>query len=489
MDAPPEPLAPLGDRSDNRLLNVFCALAALVVVVPLVLWLAFRSTPALYQPPTASQPTATPITSLPQPSVFTPNGTAPTSIDCRDAVSFPCYNPEQIQGAFHLNGLYKQGYDGRGQTIVLLGVGHTTTLTQDLHAFDQAWGLPDPPSFQILQPLGPPVPYTCVSGQDDLEAENTLDVEWAHALAPGANIVLVIWSNGSRSDPAAFDCGFRDIEGAVTYALDHQLGQIISISYGGSELDYSFPLRQHQVAQPGSYAHAHEIFRRAAAEHVTVLAAAGDTGAVNIRSYLQAGPQQVQDVSWPASDPYVLAVGGTSIQITDANGTVNGEQTWNDQGIGATGGGLSAVFDEPDYQRGVTNQQMLYGKRGLPDVAFPAALSYALYLSSTSGLGRRNPAWRHWTVTGGTSASAPCWAGLIALANQMNGAPLGLVQPALYALGGQGMHDITEGNNTFAGVQGYHAQTGYDLVTGWGTPIADQLLPALIKQAKSSGGA
>ncbi len=479
-----EAFAPVPERADNKLFMLLCGLAAVVVMVPLLLWLGFRAPPATQNPPTTSLPTATPTTALPQPSIFTPSGTAPTSRDCRDMVSFPCYNPEQIQGAYHLNALYKQGYDGRGQTIVILGVGHTTTLKQDLHAFDQAWGLPDPPSFQILQPQGAPVPYTCSSGEDDLEAENTLDVEWSHAMAPGANIVLVIWSNGARGNPPAFNCGFRNIEGAVAYALDHQLGKILSISYGGSELDYSFQLRKKQAAQPESYAQAHEIFQRAAAEHVTVLAAAGDTGPVNIRSFLQAGPQ-IQDVSWPASDPYVLAVGGTSIQITDANGTVESEQTWNDQSIGATGGGISAVFAEPEYQHVITNQQMLFGKRGLPDVAFPAALSFALYLSSTTGLGPKNPQWRHWTVTGGTSASAPCWAGMIALANQMAGSPLGFIQPALYALRGQGFNDVTQGNNTFAGVKGYSAQVGYDLVTGWGTPIADQLLPALIKQAGS----
>jgi subtilase family serine protease len=261
-------------------------------------------------------------------------------------------------------------------------------------------------------------------------------------MAPGANITLLIWTNGLRSLPSYLNCQFRDIEGAASYALDQKLGQIITISYGGSELDYTYTLSTHPAAQPVSYAHAHEIFQRAASQHVTILAASGDTGPINDFRFLGSG-RGIQDVSWPASDPYVLAVGGTSIQISDANGTVDSEQAWNDQYIGASGGGLSAVFTEPDYQREVTDQKLLHGRRGVPDVAFPAALSFALYLSAASGLGPKNPAWQHWTVTGGTSASAPCWAGIIALVDQMAGAPLGFIQPALYHLRGQGMHDIT----------------------------------------------
>jgi hypothetical protein len=470
------------NRTEQRLRAMLGVLALVVLLVPLVL-LALRPQPAaVTQPISNTQPGPSPTDAPVQAPVFTPSSATPTSTDCRDNVSFPCYSPEQMHGAFHLNALYKQGYDGRGQTIVIIGAGHTTTLKQDLHQFDLGFGLPDPPSFQILQPQGAPVPYACPAGFDELEAENTLDVEWSHAMAPGANIVLLIWTNGLRGRPAVQNCSFVDLEGAVAYALDHQLGQVISMSYGIGEVNDLLPVSQRQPLQPSDYAGAHEIFQRAAAQHVTVLSASGDTGAINNGTFLRSG-KGIADVSWPASDPGVLAVGGTSIQISDANGTVDSEQVWNDQNIGATGGGLSLAFAEPDYQKLVPDQHLLQGRRGVPDVAFPAALSYALYLSSTEGLGTKNPQWRHWTVTGGTSASAPCWAGIIALANQMAGKPLGLIQPALYHLHGQGMRDITQGNNSFFGVPGYSAQPGYDLATGWGTPLADQLLPALVKQA------
>src|SRR5262249_54508598 len=153
------------------------------------------------------------------------------------------------------------------------------------------------------------------------------------------------------------------------------------------------------------------------------------------------------------------------------------ETAWNDGQVqegGATGGGLSSLFPEPAYQIQVPQQERFHHKRAIPDVAFPAAPNYVLYGSYTPGMGRLQSRWTYWHVVGGNSASTPCWAGVIAIANQVRGRPLGLIQPALYRLQGKGMHDITQGNNTFARVQGYQAQFGYDFVTGWGTPIADQ---------------
>lgn len=418
-------------------------------------------------------------TATPPPLVFHPNGTAPTTQNCLNALGYPCYSPEQIQQAFGLTSLYHSGYSGHGQTIVILGAGKTTTIKQDLHQFDLAWGLPDPPSFQILKPQGEPVPYTCSGGYDELQAENTLDVEWSHALAPGANIILLIWPNAPAGTPPDQACGIGDIARGVAYALNNHLGQIISISYGGSELgDVSETAADHND-DLSYFRYADQIFKRAAAERVTVLASAGDDGVTNPSDFTKANAYWPKpNVSWPASDPYVLAVGGTSLQ-TFGNGDYNRETVWND-GIGATGGGLSSVFAEPDYQKGLPDQARLQGKRAIPDVSFPAAANYTLYGSFDKGqMGAVSARWNHWSIYGGTSASAPCWAGLVALGNEILGVALGDFHDILYKLHGQGMHDITQGNNSFAKVTGYAAGPGYDLATGWGTPIADEFFQAL----------
>jgi subtilase family serine protease len=189
----------------------------------------------------------------------------------------------------------------------------------------------------------------------------------------------------------------------------------------------------------------------------------------------------IPTVSWPASDPYILGVGGTTLQVKDSSGTYGSETAWNNPGSGgATGGGLSALFPEPDYQKTVPDQTIFGGKRGVPDLAFPADVNYSLYFSGDPG--QANPIkWPHWTVIGGTSASSPCMAGILTLAAQMRGKPLGDIHAALYTLQGQGMHDITQGDNSLAGIKGYSALTGYDLVTGWGTPVADQFVADLVQ--------
>lgn len=482
-----QPGAPAPRKRFRRLL-VVSGLALLVLLVTLSNWRTVLTLLAHAPQPTATAralPTFAP-TPTPDPPAFTANGTGPSEPGC-DLGGSLCYNPEQIQQAFSVTALYKEGYDGRGQTIVILGVGYTTTLQSDLQQFDQAWGLPDPPTFQILQPHGPPAPYTCAGNYDALQFENTLDVEWAHALAPGANITLVIGENGGGSP--AENCVHRSIPNDVTYALDHHLGNIISISYGGSELgDVSESAAEH-AADRQYYLNEHTVFERAASMGVTVLASTGDEGATNSNDLTKTESYWSQpNVAWPASDPDVLAVGGTilALESDGAVGTYGDEVVWNEPNYAATGGGLSQVFPEPDYQQTVPDQSLFQGRRGVPDVAFPAE-DAVLYESFEPGyLRNANAQWSHWDLAGGTSLSAPCWAGLMAIADQMRGSPLGLIQPFLYHLRGQGFHDIIYGDNSFGGVQGYPAQPGYDLASGLGTPIADQLVPALLLVANHS---
>lgn len=495
--APPPP-----PKNPRLLMVVLGGLAVLVILVPVLLLLASRgSSPQ----PTTTQATATPkaptATATPNGggSVFTPDGTAPSSKDCNDNIAIPCYSPEQMQQAFGLTSLYKQGITGQGQTIVIIGAGNTPNIQSDLQAFDKAYGLPDPPSFKILQPFGPPVPYVCTGGFDGLQIENTLDVEWSHAMAPGASIVLVIGANNERKHtppPNENKCGLNYLEDDVAYALDNHLGNIITISYGGSELGGDTDTSQDKVYEQQEFDTGHAIFKRAAQEHVTVLASAGDAGATNGKD--MNNPTLYWDkpnISWPASDPYVLAVGGTALTIQDASGTYGSEKVWNDGTGAASGGGLSIEYKEPSYQQKVPNQAMFNGMRGIPDVSLPAEVNYSLYFSAAEGaMGQVQAKWNHWDIIGGTSASSPSWAGIIALADQMAGQPLGFIQPGLYSLQGKDMHDITAGNNTVpinktTVVQGYSAGPGYDLASGWGTPIVDQLLPALIQAVQQVGNA
>lgn len=490
---PPTPPA----KNSMFLMLTLGGLALLVILVPLLLFALSRNpspTPTTAQATTTSAPTATPTSTSDW--VFTPDGTAPTSAQCVNVVAIACYSPEQIQEAFSLNALYKQGFDGKGQTIVIVGAGNTQNIEGDLQAFDKAWGLPDPPSFKILQPFGAPTPYTCPNAGpsiDFLQVETALDVEWSHAMAPGASIVMVVGPNKEQTyfpvPKNAPLCGLYDLEEAVNYALDNHLGNIISISYGGSELGADTDTSVDKANEQKEYNAGHAIFQKAASMGVTVMASAGDDGATNPNDYVnQQSYWKTPNVSWPASDPYVLAVGGTSLTIKDANGTYDSETAWNDNG--ATGGGLSVLFGEPSYQKKAQNQSLFQGKRGLPDVAFPADINYLLY--EKSDYGTVDPSkWAHWNLIGGTSASSPCWAGLIAIADQISvqsgGKPLGYIQPGLYSLQGQGFHDITHGDNNFAHVAGYQALQGFDLVSGWGTPIADQLLPALVQAVQQAG--
>lgn len=478
----PQSPSPRKPKKRRRvLIGLSIALAALVLT-SLGLAAGLRPTAGSQHPNTTQAhanptPSPTPIVSptpVPQEHPFQPDGTGPTTLDCERALGAPCYSPEQIQQAFSLTSLYKLGYDGRGQTIVILGAGNTTTLENDLKHFDHVWGLPDPPSFKIIQESGPPAPYTCPDGEDDLQIENTLDVEWAHSIAPGANIILLLGSNGSKYKPKDQNCSFYGLEETLNYAIDNQLGQVITISYGGSEIGVTndFYLREDSIIED------------AVMNGITILASSGDSGATNPDN---SGNSLLKkpNVSWPASDPYILAVGGTTLQLRNSSGAYGSERVWNDgRNGGAAGGGRSAVFPEPVYQFGVSNQSMFQGQRGIPDVSFPAEPSFDLYASFESGvMGKVNPGrWKHWDIIGGTSASSPCWAGLIAIANQLRGKPVGFVQPALYRLSGKGMHDITSGNNSYGGVPGFSARPGYDLATGWGTPIANQFLYELVQE-------
>ena len=190
-------------------------------------------------------------------------------------------------------------------------------------------------------------------------------------------------------------------------------------------------------------------------------------------------------VIFPASSPYVTAVGGTSLYAT-TSGVYQHETVWNNS-IGATGGGVSNYFAEPGYQQQnlpSSDQSLLKGNRGLPDIAYNADPNTAI-LVYISFLGGSN---NGYYFIGGTSEGSPQWAGIIADGNQWAGHPFGFLNNDIYQLGSgsdyaESFHDVTVGNNSFAGIHGYNATPGWDLTTGWGTPKAATMLSELIEIA------
>jgi subtilase family serine protease len=316
--------------------------------------------------------------------------------------------------------------------------------------------------------------------------ETTLDVESAHSIAPGASIVLLTSPVGDTNEVHSL-LEFIALE---KYALDHHLGNIISQSWGGAENTLFDPIGRQVVSD------FEEFYKRAAQEKVTVLAGSGDQGSAGTNNSGEYYNFPV--ATFPASSPWVTAVGGTSL-YADANGNYQYEPAWNNAavtfftgelgaGTGATGGGVSQIFSEPDYQSGlpVPVQQILNGYRGLPDVAYNADLLTTIW--AYVGF-FPDPLQNGWYSVYGTSEGSPQWAGIVAIANQYAGRPLGFLNPKLYALGlrsdsSKYFHDITVGNNAFpyAGVPGYFATPGWDPTTGWGTPKADKLVKALAQQ-------
>jgi subtilase family serine protease len=390
----------------------------------------------------------------------------PTDAQCRASTGLPCYSPQEIRRAYGVSQLLQRGDDGKGETIVIVDSFGSPTIASDLAHFDAGYGLPAPPSFKILAPLGTK-PH-----QLGWAAEVTLDVEWSHAMAPDASIVLLT-SPVSETEGIHGMPQFNLLE---NYALDHHLGQVISQSWGATENTLFTPAgRQVFASFEATYA-------RAAAMHVTVLASTGDSGSSNPR--VNGTNYPFPTVNFPASSPLVTAVGGTSLHAT-THGVYQSETVWNSDG-GASGGGISQYFPEPLYQRFLpaSDQALLGGHRGIPDISWNADPSTPI-LVYLSYLGPKRAG--YYTI-GGTSEGSPDWAGLVADLDQLAGHPIGLLNPYLYALGaaGIGFHDITVGNNSLNGVPGYSATPGWDPASGWGTPDLGQLIPDIAFLARGN---
>ncbi len=377
---------------------------------------------------------------------------APTDAQCRATFKVPCYSPQEIRNAYDVTPLIRSGFTGKGQTIVIIDSYGSPTLVSDLKTFDAGYHLPDPPSIKQLAPLGS-VPFNPANGDQVGWAEETsLDVQWSHALAPDANII-VLTSPVSETQGVQGMPQFLALE---KYALDHHLGKIISQSWATTEntlFDKSseFVLDQFET-----------FYKQAAKAHVSIFASAGDSGTAN--GDVAGNIYPFPTVGYPASSPNVTAVGGTSL-YADTKGNYQSETVWNDlatQGIDqlATGGGVSQFFKEPDYQKDTlpsSTQKELKGHRGLPDISYNADP----YTSVPVYLGFLGATSNGFFLFGGTSEGAPQWAGITADANQYAHHALGFLNPALYRIGSQryeareAYHDITVGNNGTDKMAGY----------------------------------
>jgi subtilase family serine protease len=348
------------------------------------------------------------------PSIFTP-------AQIRHAYGF-----DQISlGSNHVPG------DGTGQTIAIIEAYHDPSIAADLHIFDRAFGLPDPPQFRQVNQNGG-LSFPAVDSFWSLET--ALDVEWAHAIAPRAKILLVEANTATVGDLLA----------AVNFARYQPDVVAVSMSWGSGEFAWESSFDGY-FTTPASH-----LGGSGLRGGIAFIASSGDTGA---------------GTSYPAVSPNVLAVGGTWLWTGPGNNYV-GESAWS-----ASGGGISLFEPKPHYQAGLTPG----GKRSNPDVAFNSDPNTGYYVYDSVPYG----GYAGWYQEGGTSVAAPIWAALIAIADQgraLNGTgSLANAPAAIYSLPATDFHDITTGSN------GYRAGPGYDLVTGRGTPYAKRVVQDLVR--------
>jgi subtilase family serine protease len=400
-----------------------------------------------------------------------------------------CYTPQQLQVAYGIKPLLDRGINGRGETIVFPELAESqpnpplvTDMRQDMTAFDQRFHLPTARMRVVTTLAG--------TGSSWLAfGEEVLDVELVHALAPDATLVILLLPSSS------LDNASNAVAAAIAeFRLGPTLGSVMSISAAG------------QVGGEHCVSHAqadsvNAAIQAAANRRMTVVAASGDIGAAAYQCDLYAAltgtppASPAKGVLLLASDPLLLSAGGTALTASHATGAWTSETAWGlasgnpgNQGgsFQASGGGFSQLFARPAYQAGVRG---IGATRGVPDVSADA--SDRTGVAVVFSYGTQDMVQSH----GGTSAAAPIWAALMALADQYAGRHLGFVNPAIYQIARssryhRAFHDITTGNNTVqfppTTITGYQSAPGWDPVTGWGSPDAQVLVPLLARYGRPS---
>ncbi len=451
-----------------------------------------------------------------------PDGTSPSRHP-----GVHCYDPTHFLQAYGIDKLHKMGLTGKGQTIILAESFGSPTMQADLDHFSDTFGLPHT-TIQFIYPNGPYVNPMETDDQVGWAGETTLDLEWAHAIAPDATLVNIVTNNAETVGLT----GFPDLFAGIKTAVEQYPGAILSMSYGTGEPTFT-PDDVKNFLQ-GSF---HQIFQDAVNADMTLLASSGDSGSTDLNAKMDA-LISTPNASYPASDPLVTSVGGTSVQagwVWTPEGTADDywacqlahndkcptnffnsipttsvlETVWKeDWAVAAGGGGVSAIFDQPDYQLGLGEeiQQIAQGHRTVPDVSLNAAINggvetYQSYTSASQGITK--PEWQN---VGGTSCASPEMAGLIALAGQRASETLGrtvgigYLNPILYSLSRGDFNDIVaqalgtqkqvmiDNNGLYfsatllaakgptvvppVAVPGYSTTPGYDLATGRGSPRA-----------------
>jgi subtilase family serine protease len=443
--------------------------------------------------------------------------TPPSQSDCASAVPVArrCFSPSAMENSYNLPPLYAAGHSGQGVTIAIIDSFGNPNMASDLANFNTQMGLQQM-CGEPGQACGNGIPtFTHVywNGKTQVKApppgsngtgsqtrniwalETSLDVEWAHSIAPQANILLMTTNPAETLGVQ----GFPAMMNAEQFIVDHHEATVISQSFAAAEETFS---------STQSLLNLRHAYISAAANGVTVLGSSGDGGTANTFFTPVKNPKTIPfpSVEWPASDPLVTGVGGTylctnpntgtGVDTTDppaecqapANPGVR-ETAWVD-----AGGGFSHVFAKPSYQDTLPAGSTPIGTmRGVPDVAYQASSHTGVLVYDTAPGDAEggvvcpsgNPCSAGWYVVGGTSSSCPQWAGLVAIADQIAGHGLGQINPTLYSLADSANYssdffDVTLGNNqTDPSIPGYNASPGWDPVTGLGTPNAANLVPAL----------
>ncbi len=341
------------------------------------------------------------------------------------------YTPSLIKKAYNFTWALNQGITGKGQTIVIVDAYGDPNLAYDIKAFDSVNSLPKI-NLTVEYPFGTPGQYNSTWAM-----ETATDVEWAHALAPGARIVLLVSTSAYTNN----------LQQMVSYAVQNRLGDILSLSWGTPESQ----LNNNIIS---TYS---KVYANAAAQGMDVFAASGDKGAYLGTSHLT--------VSFPSSDPWVTGVGGTSLYVLNNQFHQYGWGGLNNGESYGSGGGYSSFFSTPYWQNATGYNSTM---RGAPDVAMDADKYTGVYVISDGG---------QYTV-GGTSVSTPMWADVAALLRQYTNVSLPSINPLLYQIARSPYYGSSF-SQVLSGTNGYYNNTpGWNPVTGLGTPLVSGLLNA-----------